>query len=175
MSSLDIASLNRQGKVFCAANVSAKSVVAVSTTETGVILHNPPGSGKKLVIIHGGFVWTTVPGALHNLGWGLMAANPVLPTSLTAIGSGVLAADGSGNAGQSVARAYDAATLPTAPVAVRWFGGAAWVTGASVGPYIMVDYVEGALAVVPGAAAALIVVTTTAVGMGSVCWAEVDL
>lgn len=175
MSNLDIASYNRQGKLFCAANVSAKSVIAVAAAMTGVILYNPPGSGKKLVITHGGFAWTTVPAALHNLGWALMAANPALPTSLTAIGSGVLSADGSGNAGGSVARAYDAATLPAAPVAVRWFGGAAWASGVSVNPYNMVDYVEGALCVVPGSALCLTVVTTTAIGLGSVSWAEVDL
>ena len=177
MSNLDIAGYNRQGQLFVAANIAAKSVIAVTTAMTGVILHNPAGSGKKLVIVHGGFAWTTVPAAVHNLGWALMATNPVLPTSLTAIGSGVLAADGSGATGS--AKAYDAATLPTAPVAVRWFGGATYNSATAVGvvvnPYQLMDLVEGALVVVPGAALTLTVVTTTAIGLGSVCWAEVPV
>lgn len=173
MSSLDLASYNRQGQLFVAANVSAKSVVAVSTTATGLILHNPAGSGKKLVIVHGGFAWTTAPAAINNLGWALMAATPTLPTGLTAIGSGVLVADGSGNAGSAVAKAYDAATLPTAPVAVRWFGGAAFGSAVGESPFVLVDYIEGALAVVPGAALVMCAVTTTAVGLASVSWIEV--
>lgn len=173
MSNLDIASYNRLGQVFSAANVAAKSVIAVTTAMTGVILHNPPGSGKKLVLVHAGWVWTTAPAAVHNIGIALMAANPALPTSLTAIGSGVLAADGSGNAAASVARAYDAATLPTAPVIQRWSFGATYGSGVGESPAALIDYIEGALIVVPGSAACFAAVTTTAVGMGSISWIEV--
>lgn len=175
MSSLDIASLNRQGKVFCAANVAAKSVIAVTTSMTGVILYNPAGSQKKLVLIHAGWVWTTAPAAVHNIGIALAAPNVAVPSSLTAIGSGVLAADGSGNAGQSVARAYDAATLPVAPVIVRWSFGATYGSGVGESPAALIDYIEGAICLVPGAVATFAAVTTTAVGMGSICWAEVDV
>ena len=176
MATLNTADLNRQGKVFVAANVSAKSVIAVTTAMTGVLLYNPAGSNKKLIIIDGGFVWTTAPGAVHNIGWAL--ATPVQvgqggPTSLTAIGSGVLAADGSGAANNAVARAYDAATIVTAGVPVRWFMGATWGSSVGVSPYTSRDEVEGALVVVPGAAVMFTVVTTTAVGMGSMTWAEV--
>ena len=173
MASFDVASYNRLGQVFSAANVSAKSVIAVTAAMTGVILYNPPGSGKKLVVINGGFAWTTVAAAAHNLGWGLMTKNDALPTSLTAIGSGVLSADGSGAASNAVGRAYDAATLPAAPIAVRWFGGSAYSTGAGIGPYQLNDAIDGALILVPGSALAMIAVTTTAVGLGSVTWAEV--
>ena len=173
MSNLDIASYNRQGKVFVAANVSAKSVIAVTTAMTGVILHNPAGSGKKLIIADAGWVWTTVPGAVHNLALAIAAPSATAPSSLTAIGSGVLAADGSGTGTQAVGRAYDAATLPVAPVAVRWFGGAAWGTSVGVSPFSIVDHVDGALILVPGATLTFAAVTTTAVGMGSLTWIEV--
>ena len=172
--SFDIASYNRQGLVFTAANTAAKSVIAVTTAMTGVILYNPAGSGKKLVLLHAGWVWTTAPAAVHNIGIALASPNVTVPATLTAIGSGVLAADGSGNSGASVARAYDAATLPVAPVAVRWFGGAAFSgTAATTGPFSMVDYVDGAIVLVPGATMTFAAVTTTAVGMGSVTWIEV--
>jgi hypothetical protein len=173
MSNLDIASYNRQGKVFVAANVSAKSVIAVTTGMTGVILYNPVGSNKKLIIADASFVWTTAPAAVHNIGLALAAPNPTVPSSLTAIGSGVLAADGSGNAGSAVARAYDAATLPVAPVIVRWMGGAVYGSGVGESPYSIMDHVDGSIILVPGAVMTFAAVTTTAVGMGSVTWIEV--
>lgn len=171
MSNIDTAGFNRKGQLFVAANVSAKSVIAVTTSMTGVILYNPVGSGKKLIVTSVGFVYTTAPAALHNMGLALGAASVVVPTSVTAIGSGVLAADGSGGSGASVAKVYDAATLPAAPVAVRWFGGV--VATGSVSPYQFNDKVDGELAVVPGATLSFTVVTTTAVGMGSIAWFEV--
>ena len=175
MSNLDIASYNRQGKVFVAANTSAKSVIAVTTAMTGVILHNPTGSNKKLIIADAAWVWTTVPGAVHNLALALASPNATAPATLTAIGSGVLNADGSGASTIAVARAYDAATLPVAPVAVRWFGGAAWGSSVAVSPFSIVDHVDGALILVPGATLTFAAVTTTAVGMGSVTWIEVPV
>ncbi len=172
MASIDVASLNRQGKVFVGANVSAKSVIAVTAAMTGLILWNPPSSNKKLVLIDAGFVWTTVPAAVHNLGIAVQAATVVLPTSLTVAGRSATAADGSGNIGAGVV--WDAATI-VAPIAVRWFSGAAWGTSVGVSPYQAVDRIDGSIVLVPGAAAALTVVTTTAVGMGHFTWAEFNL
>ena len=173
MSSLDIASYNRKGQVFTASNTAAKSVIAVTTAMTGVILYNPAGSGKKLILAHAGWVWTTAPAAVHNIGIALAAPHVTVPATLTAIGSGVLAADGSGNAGASVARAYDAATLPVAPVIQRWSFGATYGSGVGESPAALIDYIDGALILIPGAVMTFAAVTTTAVGMGSISWIEV--
>lgn len=175
MSGINIADYNRRGQVFVAANTAAKSVIAVTTSMTGVVLYNPLGSNKKLVILHAGWVWTTAPAAVHNIGLALAATQAVVPTSLTAIGSGVLTADGSGGSGTSVGKAYDAATLAVAPVIVRWSFGATYGSGVGESPAALIDYVEGALVVVPGAALTFAAVTTTAVGMGSISWAEVPV
>ena len=175
MSNIDLASYNRQGKLFVAANVSAKSVIAVTTAMTGVILHNPAGSGKKLLITDASWVWTTAPAAVHNLGLALAAPNATAPATLTAIGSGVMNADGSGAATSAVGRAYDAATLPVAPVIVRWMGGAVYGSGVGESPFAIHDYIDGALLLVPGATLTFAAVTTTAVGMGSISWVEVPV
>lgn len=175
MSNFDRLAYNKAGQMFTAANVAAKSVVAVSTTATGVILYNPVGSNKQLVIVDASWAWTTVPGAVHNIGMAIMAPNITAPTGLTAIGSGVLAANGTGNAGNAVARAYDAATLPAAPVMQRISFGAAWGTSVGVSPHALIDYIEGALIVQPGGALAFAAVTTTAVGLGSVTWVEIPV
>jgi hypothetical protein len=173
MSNLDRLAYNRAGQLFMAANVSAKNVVAVSTTATGVILYNPVGSNKTLYIVDASFAWTTAPAAVHNLGWAIMAPNITAPTGLTAIGSGVQSGQGFGNAGNSVALAYDAATLPAAPVMRRIAGGAVYGSGVGESPYSIIDYIDGALAVPAGGAFVFAGVTTTLAGLGSVTWIEI--
>ena len=173
MANIDRLSYNRAGQLFTASNVAAKSVVAVSTTATGVILYNPVGSNKVLAIVDAGWAWTTFPGGVHNIGMAIMAPNVTTPTGLTAIGSGVLSGSGSGNAAGSVARAYDAATLPAAPVMQRISFGAAWGSSVGVSPHCLIDYIDGALMVQPGGALAFAAVTTTAIGLGSISWIEI--
>lgn len=174
MSNIDRLAYNRKGQLFTAANVAAKSVIAVTAAMTGVILYNPTGSNKVLAILDAAWAWTTAPAAVHNIGLAIMAPNVTVPTSLTAIGSGVLAGDGSGNAGKAVAKAYDAATLPVAPVIQRISFGAAYGSAVGESPHVLIDYVDGALMVQPGGAFAFAAVTTTAVGLGSVSWIEID-
>lgn len=171
MSNLDVAGYNRKGQVFVAANVAAKSVIAVTTSMTGVILYNPAGSNKKLIVVDAGWVWTTAPAAVHNIGLALAAPNPTVPATLTAIGSGVMSADGLGNKG--VGLAYDAAALPVAPVIVRWSFGATYGSGVGESPAMLVDHVDGAIILAPGVVLTFAAVTTTAVGMGSLTWIEV--
>jgi hypothetical protein len=171
MASLNVSDLNRQGKVFVGANVSAKSVIAVTTAMTGLIIYNPPGSGVKGLLIDAGFAYTTAPAAIHNLGIAVMNYNNALPTSLTVAGRSAVSADGAGNVGKLIA--WDAATLPVAPVAVRWFNGTLATGG--VGNYQANDRIDGSLIIAPGSAAMLTVVTNTAVGMGHFTWAEVSV
>lgn len=173
MSNVDRIAYTRAGQSFCAANVAAKSVVAVSTTATGVILYNPVGSNKTLYILDAGFSWTTAPAAVHNLAWAIMAPSITAPTGLTAIGSGVQDCRGFGNAGNSVAQAYDAATLPTAPVTRRVVGGAVYGSGVGESPFQIMDYIDGSLAVPAGGAFVFAALTTTLVGIGSVTWVEI--
>lgn len=176
MSNIDRLAYNRAGQLFCGANVAAKSVVAVSTTATGVILYNPIGSNVNLWIVDGSFAWTTAPAAVHNIGWAIMAPNQsVLPATNTAIGSGVQSANGIGSAGNAQAQMWDASTLPTAPVMRRIFGGAAYASAASNSPFSIIDYVDGALGVPPGGACVFAAVTTTLVGLGSMSWIELPV
>lgn len=170
---MDLSSPNRLGQVFYAANVSAKSVIAVAAAMTGVIIYNPVGSRKNLVIADMGWTWTTAPAAIHQIGFGISPISSTLPTSVTAIGSGVKQANGAGNAGTSVTQAYDAATLAAAPVAARWIGGAVATGGTA--PYMIFDHVDGALMLAPGSAGAFIALSTTAIGVGSITWIEVPV
>ncbi len=175
MATLNVADLNRQGRVFCAANVSAASVIAVTTTMTGLTLYNPLGSGKKAVLIDAGFVWTTVPAAVHNVGLAVLNTNAgAIPTGITNL---AIAADGSGNLG--VVQASASIVLNTAPVARRWFLNALYqaasAAGTTVAAATQFDRIDGSLILVPGASVSLCAVTTTAVGMGSFTWAELPI
>lgn len=167
MSNLDVTSYNRQGKVFQVANVAAVSVLAVSTTMTGLILCNPYGSNKKFILVDAGFVWTTAPAAAHQIGIAMGFSQTAVTHTTPVV---VYSADGAGSGVNSVALADSASTLPVAATARRWFGGA---LGATTGAYMIKDYPEGAVVLVPGAYAHLTTVTTTAVGMGSFTWIEV--
>jgi hypothetical protein len=170
MATLNVSDLNRQGKVFTAANAAAVSVIAVAATQTGLVLYNPVGSGVKAILIEAAFSWTTAPAAVHNLGIGVLNANGgAIPTTATAATTG--SADGSGNVGK--VQAWNTAVFNAAPTARRWFGGAAYASGVSVNPGMMVDRIDGSIILVPGAMACLIGLTTTAVGVGSFVWAEV--
>jgi len=172
MSNIDRLAYNKAGQLFSASNVAAKVVSAVGTSMTGVILYNPTGSGKTLYIVDVGWAWTTAPGAVHNIGLAVMAPNPTVPTSLTAIGSGVLSGQGTGNRGNSVAQAYDAATVAAAPVIQRICFGASYGSGVGESPHCLIDYVDGALAVSPGGVICFARVTTDATGVGSISWIE---
>ena len=167
MSNLDIASYNRQGKVFHIANVAAVSVLAVSTTMTGLILSNPYGSNKKFIMVDAGWVWTTAGAAAHQAGLavGYSATAVTHTTPIT-----VYNADGSGTSTTSVALADNSSTLPVAATVRRWFGGS---LGTAVSPYMVNDLIDGAVILVPGAYCHLTTVTTTMVGMGSMTWIEV--
>lgn len=168
---MDLISYSRLGQVYSAANVSAKSVIAVTTAMTGVIIYNPLGSTKNLLLIDAGFAWTTAPAAVHNLGIAI-GPSAATPTSLTAIGSGVKCLNGQGNASTSITGAYDAATFAAAPVACRWIGGAVYGSGVGESPYRLLDNTDGAIMLTPGSFACLTVVTTTAVGVGHMTWVE---
>jgi hypothetical protein len=172
MSNLAIADFNRQGKVFTACNQTGATVTLINTsTATGFILSNPFGSGKKVVIVHGQFTYTTVPTATAGLFWAMsIAPSAVAHASTTAIT--VYNADGSGASASNVARAYSASTTPNLPVYTRAFGYSP-TTPATTGALTVRDYVEGALVLVPGSYIQVSYITTAPVGITDVSWIEV--
>jgi hypothetical protein len=172
MSNLDIASYNRQGKVFNGANVAAKNHIVVGTSETGLGLTNPWGSGKKVIMVDFGFAATSVSTAVTAIGLAVGLPTVLAPTSFTKIS--IQGADSSGINGGSVCTLWDAATFVTAPISCRWSFGNLWVTGgAGDHPYQMMDRIEGAIVLVPGASIVTAVLGATQAGVASFTWIEV--
>lgn len=174
MATIDIASYNRQGKVFTAANTAAVALTAVNVTTTGLVVFNPWGSGKKLIMLDWGWASSVVGTGVGNLGLAVMPASQTAVTNTTPIT--VQAADGSGPAGSAAGRASSSATLPAAGVAAKWLGGNIWVTGGTGDhPYILTGSLDGSIILVPGSAVHFTIVTTVMTGLGSFTWAEVPV
>ena len=172
MASLDVASYNRQGKVFCAANTAAVALTAVATTTTGLYVFNPYGSGKKLIMVDWGYASSVVGTGVGNLGIALMPAHQTAVTNTTPII--VQSADGAGAGTAAVAKAGSSATLPVAAVAVKWVGGNIWVTGGTGDhPYQWSGTFDGSIVVKEGSAIQFTIVTTVMTGLGSFTWVEV--
>lgn len=174
MANIDTIAYQKASKMFTASNVSAKILTVVGTAMTGLILMNPPTSNKKLVLMTAGFSWTTVSPSACSIGIAISQPTAAVVSSITVGGAVVRSGDGS--ARTSIASAADTATLGVACVAQRWFGGAQWVTGGTGQfPYVLVDKIDGELALVPGANAAFCMIGGTGpTGLCSLSYIEVD-
>lgn len=142
---------------------------ALSTTQTGLTLTNPAGSGKTLVVLQ-------VTGALSSAPAG--AATVVLAANVNPVAAAVIQTTpltvrkaNLGVSGTGVGLAASAVTLPAAPVVVRALGGP--VAGSSISPTQIVDNVDGALCIAPGCALSLNSLTTAISGVWSIVWKEV--
>lgn len=141
----------------------------LSTTQTGLTLTNPAGSGKTLVVLQ-------VTGALSSAPAG--AATVVLAANVNPVATAVTQTTpltvrkaNLGVGGTGVGLAASAVTLPAAPVVVRGLGGP--VAGSSISPTQIVDNVDGALCIAPGCALSLNSLTTAISGVWSITWKEV--
>lgn len=174
MSNLATLDYNRAGQMYTACNQSAATVTLINTsTATGFILSNPWGSNKRVAIVNGQFAYTTVPTATAVLFWAMsIAPSQIAHATVTALN--VYAADGSGQTGKSVARAYSVSTTPNLPVYTRIMGYAP-TTPATTGGLTISDQVEGALVLVPGSYVQVSYITTAPVGICSMTWIDVPL
>lgn len=143
----------------------------LSTTQTGITLTNPVGSGKNLVILGAQLAPTSAPAAAATLVWAAnvnpLAAAVTQTTPLTPR-CAIL-----GNASAATGLAASAVTLPAAPVVVRAIGGGPVATGTVTSSFIE-DVVDGALVVAPGCAISINSLTTAISAVISVTWKEVN-
>ena len=167
-----------RGNVFTACNVAAQAVsVALNTTYTGLMVSNPVGSGKNLVMISGNYGMSIAQAAiatLHMIAGGSSAGIVTHTTALAAPGiQRAMIGEQSGlanGASGSVARADSAATAVNPYYLSAVSNGQLATALTATGPSI-VDF-AGQLIVAPGgwiAWGALTAVT----GFGSFVWEEV--
>lgn len=157
------------GNVFTAGNQAARAwSVALATTHTGLVISNPVGSGKNLVILKASFVLSVAPAAPATIGLftGYSSAGIVTHTTpLTYTNCLVGGATG-------LALADEAATLVGTPVwAMQMMGG--FTAGALPSTTPSVIDVDGAIIVKQGGYCGIGALTAVT-GFGTIIWQEVN-
>jgi len=161
----------RLGNMYHANGLSV-TLSALSTTATGLILSNPFGSGKNLVVAEMRFQPSTAPAGASVV---YMAVSPaVSQTAVTHTTPAVIhnALTKGSNVDPGVAKADTAATTVGTPVMLRALGSV--VAASSISPASYVDYTNGQIIVSPGMSIQFAYTTTAAVGHCSLTWVEVD-
>ncbi|KKL53988.1 hypothetical protein LCGC14_2269900 [marine sediment metagenome] len=161
----------RNGNVYHSHNTTAGIVTDISATCTGLVLENPFGSGKELVVAKMSFTGSTL-GNIREVGIVVSTAiSESLSTSTTAavIHNGRVSGS---NANNGAGRSYSIATLATEPL---WFRPlmSARMTGAFEGAQAEVEF-DGTVFVMPGTYIAFSSETADTVGLCSIIWAEID-
>lgn len=162
----------RLGNVHTGQNTTAGSVTVLSATCTGLVLENPYGSGKQLVVHSGSFTGTTLS-TIREIGIQVSSVVTVAASTST-----TLAAQHNGrlsgtNLGNGVGLVYSIATLASTPVWLTSIGSPK-VTGAVDAAPALIWQPKGTVIVMPGTYVAFGALTAAAVGMCSFTWAEID-
>lgn len=143
---------------------------ALSTTQTGITLTNPAGSGKTLVLLQLNGAVSAAPAGAAPL---VLAANvnpvaaAVTQTTPLTVRKANLGVSGTG-----AGLAASAVTLPAAPVVVAAIQ--APVAGSAITPAAINVSFDGSLCVAPGCAISLSSITTAVTGIWSLVWEEID-
>jgi hypothetical protein len=163
-----------RGNVFTASNTAALALSLNSATATGLILSNPAGSGKNLVLLEALISVANLPAGQSTL---ILTANinPIaaatVHTTPLVIANALL-----GSANASVAKADSAATLPVAPTIIRSYSFTAATVAASTSfPPFIKDDIGGAIIVAPGCTVSIQCLVTAATTINTLTWAEVAI
>jgi len=161
----------RLGNVYHACSAGAVTLSTVSATLTGLALSNVYGSNKLLVVKKVRFAPSTAPGGAAVVGLAISPA--VSPTAVTHTTPAVIhnALMYGSNARNGVGLVDVSATLPAAPVWLRAI--AAVVAAASISPAVYEDNTCGDIILPPGTNLSLSYLTTAAIGIASITWAEI--
>jgi hypothetical protein len=162
----------RLGNMYHSCSTGAVTLSTVSATCTGLVLSNPYGSRKKLVVAKCRFVPSTAPAGVSVVGLAISAAVSV--TAVTHTTPAVIhnaIATGS-NVDTGVGLVDSAATLPAAPVWLRPISGVA--AASSITPGMYVDETRGEIILPPGTNLSFSYLTTAAIGIAAFTWVEID-
>lgn len=158
---------------FAASNVAAQAVsVALATTYTGIVLSNPLGNSKNLVLLTAGYALTVAPAgiaSIHLIAGYSATANVTHTTPLASpgiqnckIGSQVV----------SSAKVDSAATIVNPGYFMSLMGG--FTAAALPSSPLAVFDLRGQIVIAPGGWVAIGALTAVT-GFGSLTWAEVSV
>lgn len=142
---------------------------ALTATAVTFTLYNPSGSGRNLVLLEttGTVISQSTAGSV------VYAVNDIpgqaIPATTTAL---TIRNCKLGQGSSSVARAYSAATLPAAPIAVRNFFSVAATAATGLTPVMLTDEVAGRIILTPNTAVTVQGITIVGTGFLSMMWEE---
>ncbi len=163
----------RLGNMYHSCSTGAVTLSTVSATCTGLVLSNPIGSGKYLVVEKVRFAPSTAPAGASVVGLAISASvqtTEVVHTTPAVIHNAICTGS---NLNVGVAKVDSAATLGAAPVWLRPMGSV--VAASSITPDMYVDETKGDIILPPGTNLSFSYLTTAAVGIGAFSWAEVAI
>jgi len=157
------------GNIFSACNSAAQALSLNSATATGLILSNPIGSGKVLMLLKVRVAIVSLPaGAAPLILTGGQSVTAITHTTPLTVRNTYLA-----NGNTAVGLADSAATIPT-PAIISVLGGgpaATVATGTSFPPFIEANY-DGEIVLPEGGFISLQCLTTAISVVASMTWAE---
>ena len=161
----------RLGNVYHSHNTTAGAVTVLSATCTGLVLSNPIGSTKHLIVDNMSFVGSTLAG-IAEIG---VAVSSSIATAVQT-GTAAVIHNGKLNGSDQTlgkGRTFSIATLLTTPV---WFRpiGHARITGSQDGNQAFEANFGGSLVITPGTYVAFSTLTAARTGLCSITWAEAD-
>ena len=162
----------RQGKMYHSSSGGAVTLSTVSATCLGLVLSNPYGSGKRLVVRKARFVPTTAPAGISAVGLAISSAisqTAVTHTTPAVIHNSIMAGS---NFSVGVGTVDTSATLPAAPVWLTGLGSV--VAASSITPTTYKEDIDGSIILPPGTNLSFSYLTTAAVGIASFVWVEID-
>lgn len=164
----DYAEAARRGMIFAASNVAAQAVsVALATTYTGLLLYNPAGSGKRIVLLAAKYALSVAPVAIASLH--LLRVPAGSYTHTTPLAAPGIVSTKIGGSASSVMGADSAATIPTPTYLMG--AGSGFTAGALYADSQTWLQINGAITIEPGAGIAWGALTAVT-GFGSFMWME---
>jgi len=162
----------RLGKLFHGQNTTAGAVTVLSATCTGLVLENPYGSCKALVVKSGSFTGSILS-TIREIGIQISGVvQTVVSTATTAAAMHNAKLAGT-NINTGVGRVYSIATLGSTPVWLTSIGSPKVTAAVDAAP-ALVWQPNGDVIVMPGTYVAFGALTAAATGMCSFTWAEID-
>jgi hypothetical protein len=161
------------GKVHYGQNTTAGAVTVLSATCTGLVLENPFGSGKHLVVKRGSFTGSTLS-TIREIGIQVSGNVQTVVSTVTTAAPQHNALLSGTNVDKGVGRTYSIATLGSTPVWLTSIGSPK-VTAAVEATRSLIWEPNGDLIVTPGTYIAFGALTAAATGLCSFVWAEIDV
>lgn len=160
------------GSMFAAVNSAAQAVsLTGTTTYTGLVVYNPAGSGRNLVLLEAIFAPTIVATGVYAMML-FSQPNALAPPALTVTNAAGPFSTLLNSGASSVAKIGSSCTLAANPVFLRPLYGFGWITAVAQNALAVKDEIAGGIIVPPGSATGFVALTTAITGLAYLSWAE---